>query len=323
MVSAPVRRQYERLLNLIVALRNTRTWMSKAQIREHVEGYENLSDDAFNRMFERDKATLRGMGINISSTDWGNRPKEDVVYGDRITDEDYALDEISFTPAEVEVLRAASVWLPQTGPAVRAMTKLTGLGEDLIQHDVPVPATATNTKLTGRFIDAVEDRRPQAFTYRKAGGQPEVRTLFPYGVLSRGPRVYVVGYDVDREGIRVFRLSRIVGKVKHHPKYRSSAYDIPSDFSASDYVRSDPTVRVSVALVHGRGDNLRSRAHAVSRIDDSWDRVTVDVTDMHEFVSEMLSLGSFVTPLEPPEVVRAYEDGYRQTVDRLKELARE
>ena len=44
---------------------------------------------------------------------------------------------------------------------------------------------------------------------------------------------------------------------------------------------------------------------------------------MHEFVSEMLSLGSFVTPLEPPEVVRAYEDGYRRTMDRLKELAGE
>ena len=323
MVAAPVRKQYERLLNLLFALRNTRTWMSKAQIREHVEGYENLSDEAFNRMFERDKATLRGVGINISSTGWNNRPNEDVVYGYRITDADYALDEVSFTPAEVEVLRAASVWLPQTGPAVRAMTKLTGLGEDLMQRDVPVPATATNTQLTGRFIDAVEDRRPQTFTYRKAGGQPEVRTLFPYGVLSRGPRVYVVGYDVDRKGIRVFRLSRIVGKVKHHPKCRSGAYDIPRDFSASDYVRSDPTVRATVAVARGHGESVRERAQNVAHMDEEFDRITVDVTDTHAFVSEMLSLGTFVRPLEPSQVVQAYQDGYRQTVERLKELAGE
>ncbi len=323
MVAAPVRKQYERLLNLLFALRNTRTWMSKAQIREHVEGYENLSDEAFNRMFERDKATLRGVGINISSTGWNNRPNEDVVYGYRITDADYALDEVSFPPAEVEVLRAASVWLPQTGPAVRAMTKLTGLGEDLMQRDVPVPATATNTQLTGRFIDAVEDRRPQTFTYRKAGGQPEVRTLFPYGVLSRGPRVYVVGYDVDRKGIRVFRLSRIVGKVKHHPKYRSGAYDIPRDFSASDYVRSDPTVSATVAVARGHGESVRERAQNVAHMDEEFDRITVDVTDTHAFVSEMLGLGTFVRPLEPSQVVQAYQDGYRQTVERLKELAGE
>lgn len=321
MVAPSVRKQSERLINLLFALRNTEKWMSKAQIREHVEGYDNLSDVAFNRMFERDKAALRGIGINISITGWNNRASEDVVYGYRITDDDYALKPVTFTPAEAEVVRAASAWMPQSAPAMRAITKLTGLGLDLVHPRDQVPAHAMYSQVTGRFISATDERRPQTFLYRKSGGQPEQRTVFPYGVVTRGPRGYVVGFDVDRQDIRVFRFSRIIGKVKNAPKYREGAYDIPADFSARDYLRADENVEVSLAVQHDRAQSIRTRATSITAVDDTWDTVTVDVTDVNTFVSEVLAFGAAVQPEAPQEFVDAYRHAHAQTVAQLKELA--
>lgn len=50
----------ERLLNLVIALVNTPGRMTKEQVRRSVAGYADApTDDAFERMFERDKDTLR------------------------------------------------------------------------------------------------------------------------------------------------------------------------------------------------------------------------------------------------------------------------
>src|SRR5660398_258884 len=56
----------ERLLNLVIALVNTSGRMTKEQIRTSVAGYDREgSTEAFERMFERDKETLRELGVPI------------------------------------------------------------------------------------------------------------------------------------------------------------------------------------------------------------------------------------------------------------------
>ena len=58
----------ERLLNLVFAMMSTRRAISRSDIRENVAGYEDArSDDAFERMFERDKDELRSMGLPIET----------------------------------------------------------------------------------------------------------------------------------------------------------------------------------------------------------------------------------------------------------------
>ena len=56
----------ERLLNLVIALLSTRMPLSKARIRAAVPQYHGTaSDEAFDRMFERDKDELRELGIPL------------------------------------------------------------------------------------------------------------------------------------------------------------------------------------------------------------------------------------------------------------------
>ncbi len=53
----------ERLLNLLIMLLVQRNYVSKERIRAIL--YADASDDAFEKMFERDKEELRSLGVPI------------------------------------------------------------------------------------------------------------------------------------------------------------------------------------------------------------------------------------------------------------------
>ena len=55
----------ERLINLLVMLLTSSRPLPAEEIRRTIPGYSSDSDDAFHRMFERDKDLLRGIGIPI------------------------------------------------------------------------------------------------------------------------------------------------------------------------------------------------------------------------------------------------------------------
>ena len=74
------RRKTERLLNLVVCLLATRRYLTAEQIRRPCPAIPD-SDEAFKRMFERDKEELRELGIPLEmGSDRGRRR------GDRVPD---------------------------------------------------------------------------------------------------------------------------------------------------------------------------------------------------------------------------------------------
>lgn len=324
MVDKSVKVSSERVLNLLYALRTSRRGVSKSTIRDTVPGYEGLSTDAFNRKFERDKAVLRSININITSTRWADAAGGGEAYVYRITDDDYALAPIDFTPGELEVLRTASNWLPPTGPAARVLTKLRGLGIDLTTEHPKVHAGALNNTLIAQCLAATESKRPIRFTYRKAGGQLSMRNLFPYGVQVIGPRSYVIGYDLDREAIRSFRLSRVEGKIKHHPNFRAQAYDIPADFDPREHLRTDNSVtEVVLKLRPGSGELIRRQASSLlsGSVDPGnagWDTVTLHVKIDKRFRAELLALGKSVEVCAPESLKDEHARARVQTIQALR-----
>src|SRR5262249_56461893 len=99
------RRKTERLLNLVVCLLATRRYLTAGQIRRAVPGYPE-SDEAFKRMFERDKEELRDLGIPLQV---GADGEEEAGY--RIPPQAYELPELRLAPDEAAVLGlAARVW---------------------------------------------------------------------------------------------------------------------------------------------------------------------------------------------------------------------
>ncbi|MDQ3154902.1 MAG: WYL domain-containing protein, partial [Actinomycetota bacterium] len=72
----------ERLVNLVLCLLSTRQYLPAERIRSIVSGYAGApSDEAFFRMFERDKAELRDLGIPLET---GRSPGMEAGEGYRI-----------------------------------------------------------------------------------------------------------------------------------------------------------------------------------------------------------------------------------------------
>src|SRR3954470_12970382 len=207
------RRKTERLLNLVVCLLATRRYLSAEQIRQAVPGYPDGSE-AFKRMFERDKEELRELGIPLET---GSEGDEETGY--RIQRQAYELPEIQLTPDEAAVLGlAARVWQRASlaEAASGALLKLRAAGVDTAEAaSLGIePRVDTHEPAFPALWRAVRDRRAVTFEYQGIGrSAPQRRHLEPWGVVSRRGRWYVAGHDRDRDQVRVFRLSRIIGEV--------------------------------------------------------------------------------------------------------------
>ncbi|GAA2723596.1 helix-turn-helix transcriptional regulator [Cellulomonas aerilata] len=264
----------ERLLNLVIALVNTANRMTKEQIRSSVAGYADAtSDDAFERMFERDKDSLRELGIPVLTVA-GSGHSDDVGY--RIDQEAYALRPVDLTAAELGVLSlAVQFWQDKAlrTDAARALTKLRAVGSapagtDLVAGLAPRVRPAGDA--FGPLLDAIGARQAVTFTYRAANtGEVRDRTLEPWRLLARGGGWYVVGRDTDRGAPRSFRLSRIQGRVR--TTGAAGAYDIPADVDAAAVVgdrHTEPTRLAVLALRPERASALRARGVAADPTDD-------------------------------------------------------
>jgi proteasome accessory factor B len=255
----------ERLLNLVIALVNTANRMTKEQIRTSVAGYADAtSDDAFERMFERDKDALRELGIPVLTVAGSGHP-DDIGY--RIDQEAYALRPVDLTAAELGVLSlAVQFWQDKAlrTDAARALTKLRAVGSapagtDLVAGLAPRVRPAGDA--FGPLLDAIQARQAVTFTYRAANtGEVRDRTLEPWRLLARGGGWYVIGRDLDRDAPRSFRLSRIQGRVR--ATGATGAYDIPADVDAAAVLgdrHAEPTRVAVLALRPERASALRAR----------------------------------------------------------------
>src|SRR3954453_645504 len=95
-------RKSERLLTLLITLLVSRTYVTKERLREGVDPYREAGDDAFEKMFEREKEELRPLGIQIE-VGYVNRAFEDEpAY--RNEKSKFDLPDIDLTPEEALVL---------------------------------------------------------------------------------------------------------------------------------------------------------------------------------------------------------------------------
>jgi len=299
----------ERLLNLVICLLYTRQPLSKAKIRDAVPQYRTTaSDEAFDRMFERDKDELRDLGIPLV-TEPG-----DVLFDDepgyRIDRREYALPEISFAADELAVLGLASrAWAQASlaGPAAQALRKLEAAGVE--RDDASLigiePRVRTAEPAFEPVKNAVLERVPVAFTYRTASsGEVATRHVEPWGIASWHGHWYLTGFDRDRKAPRVFRLGRIEGEVVTEGK--PASYDVPPGHQpkamiSTVAVERDP--QPAVLLVRtGSGHSLRRRARTVGDVDDTWSQVDVDFTDTEAFAEEISSFGPDVVVENPTEL---------------------
>jgi proteasome accessory factor B len=299
----------ERLLNLVICLLYTRRPLSKAKIRDVVPQYgTSASDEAFDRMFERDKDELRDLGIPLVTEPFDALFEDEPGY--RIDRREYALPEISFAADELAVLGLASrAWAQASlaGPAAQALRKLEAAGVERDDSSLIgiVPRVRTAEPAFEAAKNAVLRRTPVAFTYRTAGsGEVAIRHVQPWGIASWHGRWYLTGFDTDRNAPRVFRLGRIEGEVATDGK--PSSYEVPADHQPKAMISTVAVARdpqpAALRVRVGAGHSLRRRATTVAPTGDMWSLISVDFTDTAAFAEEISSFGPDVVVEDPTEL---------------------
>ncbi len=301
----------ERLLNLVIALLSTRMPLSKAKIRSAVPQYlSTASDEAFDRMFERDKDELRELGIPLATAVID--PLFDDELGYRIDKREYALAEIAFEPDEVAALALAGrAWSRASlaGSAAAALRKLRSAGVEIDDSSLVgiEPVVRTTEDAFDPIRKAVVARQAITFGYRKSDGEPSRRTLQPWALTQWHGRWYVTGLDVNRGAERVFRLSRIDSPVA--TTGRAGAFEPPADHEPRVLVeQTQSTGGPGHAVLHvraGAGNTLRRRATEAEDGPDGWSVIEIDVPDLDRLADEVSGFGPDVIALEPAELRHA------------------
>lgn len=300
-------------MNLVIALLSTRTFITADRIRQVVAGYaDSPSDEAFSRMFERDKNELRDLGIPLET---GRVSQFDPTEGYRINRDAYALPAVELTADEAAAVAVATqLWeSPELITATQgALLKLRAAGVDVDNADGVAISTATLPGVRGSeatlrtLLDAIDAGRAVQFGHRQSRTDPyKTRTVEPWGVVTHRGRWYLVGHDRDRDAPRTFRLSRIADDVTVIGP--PGAVHKPDDVDLRDLVRravaewpSGTQARVWVA--EGRATALRRQAVIEGPMTlggRAGDVVTVEIGMFDRLAREVASYGADAIALEP------------------------
>lgn len=286
----------ERLLNLLAALIETRTGLTRDDLTDNPTlGYPS-GTIAARRAFERDKATLRAMGV----------PLRDIVDGTEtrytVDPNEYYLPDLELTDDELAALHVAVTAIGLGSSAGEgALMKLGGLEGS---GSAPI-AELPYADVLAPLFDASRRRCVVRFSYRDRD-----RELEPWGLTSKFGNWYIVGLDRGVDDMRVFRVDRIddgefvVGE--------PDSFTVPRDFRAETYLEDRPwdygggraipiTIQVDagyeIAFLQAVGPDA-----AVNQLADGSVRVRVDAVEPGAVVNLVLGFLDHAEILEPPEV---------------------
>jgi proteasome accessory factor C len=240
-----------RQLSLISYLMAERRPVTATEIRRDVEGYSDMTEDAFARRFYADRAELDALGIHLSVDKPAEGFSEQENYS--LAPEAFHLPPIAFTDPERAALQTALTLLDgefaYAEPLRLALQQITWgrpspLGSDSRQTiGLGITASAGGGELSSRLakIDtAIYRRKRIEFEYRSmARDEISLRRVDPYHLRFEGGQFYLVGYAHERSDVREFRLSRIIGKVAYASKAEHD-FQRPGDFDPRRYANRIP-----------------------------------------------------------------------------------
>lgn len=273
----------ERVLNLLALLLDTRVPLTREELVREIDGYPPQVS-AYRRAFERDKETLRGMGVPITVEPLGDGTE----VGYRVRADDYYLPDLGLTEAETAALRVAvSAVALGSRAGEGALMKLGGLGAESASPIASLPIAPALAAL----FEAFRRRAVVAFVHRG-----KRRTIEPWGLASKRGHWYVVGFDRDRQAIRAFRADRIDAEVEVGP---SGAFEPPDDFRPDAQIEDrpwllgeEPPTTVQLRVDGAHVDEFVAELGADAQIaNESNDGVLVELTVTNRAALRTLVLG--------------------------------
>ena len=218
--------------------------LTARDIKSTVEGYSEMSDEAFARRFYSDRTELIALGVPLHS-------QRDEFTGEELytlRSENYFLPELKLEEDELAALQTALYMLEgqfaYAEPLRLALQNLAlgrpGFDEEPTEAAVRIEVRDPDysAEMSGRLTkleNAISKQRTVKFPYYSIGRDIESeRTVNPYALRPDRGSWYVIGYDHDREDIRTFRVSRIRGDIRFATR-RERDFRLPEEFDPAEY----------------------------------------------------------------------------------------
>ena len=321
-----------RQLSLVAYLMAERRLLTARDVKSNVEGYSEMSDEAFARRFYSDRAELLALGVPLQS-------QRDEFTGEELytlRSENYFLDHLELDNDELAALQTALYLLEgqfaYAEPLRLALQNLAlgreGFGEAASATAVRVEMldpdySAEMPGRLGKLEGAISKQRTIKFPYysisRNRQGE---RTVNPYGLLSDNGSWYVIGQDLDRKDIRTFRVSRIRGDIRFATR-RERDFRIPTDFEIDEYRGRAPWQIGDIegeARIELAGDTAWWVERAFGNAGQLEDGVFVTgYSSLPQLASWMLRQDGRAIPVEPDELRREVAQALRAVRDRHEE----
>jgi len=231
----------ERLVNLTIALLETRRPSTFEELRRRTGYYPQEDPASARRMFERDKEMLRSFGVPVETRqDFG---MEDPGY--LVDRRAYELRGIDLDAQEVAALALAVEMLGAPEGAL-ALAKVAARAPDPAPLDRPLTRVGIPVTDIDVFAPAIVERRVIRFEYRTADGRVALRTVEPYGIVRRRRAWYLVGRDRDRGEPRGFRTDRMLGSLEVLDP--PAAFEVQVDLDLGAVVSGPDVALVDVLL---------------------------------------------------------------------------
>jgi proteasome accessory factor C len=302
--------------------------LTARDIKQCVEGYSEMSDEAFARRFYSDRSELLALGVPLQS-------QRDEFTGEELytlRSEQYFLPPLELTDEELAALQPALFLLDgrfaYAEPLRLALQNLAlGRGGALeaptanalkVEFQDPDYSPEMAGRLT-KLEAAISKQRTVKFSYWSISRDVlGVRTLNPYALFSDNGVWYVVGRDLDRDDIRTFRVSRVQGDITFATR-RERDFRAPKDFDVAGR-RGRPPWQFGEPAGEAQIEVSPDTAWWIERTYAGRGRVEDGV-----FVTEYASiplLSSWVlrqdgraAPLDPPELVADVEESLQRIVE--------
>jgi proteasome accessory factor BC len=319
-----------RQLSLVAYLMADRRALTARDVKQNVEGYSEMSDEAFARRFYSDRAELLSLGVPLQS-------QRDEFTGEELytlRSENYFLPELKLTNEELAALQTCLYLLEgqfaYAEPFRLALQNLT-LGRKgfpdaptEIAERVEVRDPDYSPELAGRLSKletAISKQRTVKFEYWSiARGVQRERTLDPYALLPHEGSWYVVGRDHESDAIRTFKVLRIRKDIKFATR-RERDFRLPKDFDVAKE-RPRPPWQLGEIVGEARIELSGDTAWWVERtyhkphgtVEDGV--FVTEYADLSHLAAWILRLDGRAVPLEPDELRRTVAAGLRQVAER-------
>jgi proteasome accessory factor BC len=326
-----------RQLSLISYLMAERRPVTAQEIRRDVEGYSVMNEDAFARRFYADRSELEALGILLAV----EKPVDGLVEQENysLPSENFHLPPIEFTDQELAALHTALQLLDgefaYAEPLRLALQQISwGRPSPLSapeQHTVALGITGSAggheiSQRLAKIETAIFRRKTIVFDYyTMTRDEVGTRRVDPYQLLYQGGQFYLVGKAHERRAIRVFRLSRIRGKVGYATKAEHD-FQRPADFDPRAYAnRIDwqfgqplgvaqiwigSRIAWQIERHFGPYGEMRPASDGGDRIFDT------SYSDSRQLIAWVLGLGEHARILGPPELASELLDRVSLLIDR-------